>query len=289
MDPTFTRTSQKSFGFSPPSYFKEEDISNLERWMVPGLFCDMGLNIPLSEARTMLAGDRVENSLGLSAGDFSVLEVNKYIRSKYTPAMASHSPAFMGTKINPALGPIFYSMYSWVDPSAAILTEFEIIQLLTDQHAMFLYSNLAPWPTTLFPRDVNDAKQLSVIRDGVEYVCRTRADRQKGVDYYTCSSEIFNCVICKDVISTSFHTYVFCFIFEEGPDFQRILLHRKSFLRACHLHFKLEGVRLPGRNPYKFSQVESSYSSRGVGGYRGRGGRGRGSARRGIPTSKLFD
>ena len=290
LDPSFIRTSLKSFGFAPISFFKPEDSSGLDTWMVPGLLCDMGLNIPLSEAKNLFASDISENPLGVPVGDLSVLVVNNYLKRKYSPALHSHSPAFMGNKMNQALGPIFYTMYSWVDPSAAILTELEILQLLTDQDALFMYPNLAPWPVTIFPRDIHDAKYFSVFRNGEEYVCRTKADRQKGVDYFSEHSEIFNCVICKDIISTSFHTFVFCFTFEEGSDFKKILLHRKSFLRACYLHFKLEGVKLPGRNPYKFSQVESSSAPpRGGSGFRGRGSRGRAHTRRGIPTSKLFN
>ena len=291
LDPEFTRESQKSVGFAPTSFFKMEESSKLDNWMVPGLFCDLGVNIPLAEARKMLASDRAENSLNLPATDFTVLEVNRYMINKYSPAPHSHSPALMGMKMNPTLGPI-YDMYSWVDPSAAILTEEELVQLLTDQDAMFMYPNLAPWPVTMFPRDVHDVKYLSVFRNNQEYVCRTKADRQRGVEFFTESSEIFNCIICKDIISTSFHTYVNCFIYNESASFNQILQYRKTFLRACYLHFKLEGRSMPGRNPYRYSQVETSSQTRGRGGSINRGrGRGKSSFRMGTPVSvdKLFD
>ena len=79
--------------------------------------------------------------------------------------------------------------------------------------------------------------------------------------FLNAQSDIFASEICGDIISTSFHTFVYCFTFEENHDFQMILLHRKLFLQACYLHFKLEYVLLPGRNPYKFSHVESEASS----------------------------
>ena len=199
MDPNFNRFTGKSNGFAPSSYFKIEEMVNLDSWMVPGLFCDMGLNIPLEEARKMVTLDSEENSLGLPAGDFTVLQINRYMMNRYRPSSSRHSSALIGgDKVNQKLGPEFYSHYSWVDPAAAILTEEEILDLLTQQNSRIIFNNLAPWGVTLFPRDAHDVKYLSVFRNSKEYVCRTKADRQTGILFYTYSSEIFNCVICND-------------------------------------------------------------------------------------------
>ena len=225
-------------------------------------------------------------NFSIPAVSFSILQINRFLMKNFTPKPHHHTPALLGNKINQALGPYFYSVYSWVDPSAAILTEVELFQLLKDQNATFLYPNLAPWGATLFPKDDADVKYFSVLRNGTEYVCRTKATRQKGVEFYTEDSELFSCIICKDIISTAFHTYVYCFIFKGNSDFRQVLQYRKSFLRACYLHFKMEGKKLTGRNPFDFSQIERDIPAGR--GNRGRPRRGRGYVRRGAPAGKLF-
>ena len=88
--------------------------------MVPGLFCDLGVDISLAEARKMLASDRGENSLNLPPHDFTVLDINRFMISKFSPAGHKHSPALMGMKINPKLGTEIYNMYSWAFYSIAL-------------------------------------------------------------------------------------------------------------------------------------------------------------------------
>ena len=57
-------------------------------------------------------------------------------------------------------------MYSCVDPSYRVLTDNDIRDLLMEQPAMFMYSNLDPWQCTIFPRNSED-------------VCMTRTDKTK--------------------------------------------------------------------------------------------------------------
>ena len=235
----------------------------------------------------MHARDQLENTLSLPSSDLTLTAVNKYLMAKYAPTPSNASQADLRNKLTKDLGQVFYQVYSWVDPSYRVLTDKDIRDLLMEQQAMFMYSNLAPWPCTMFPRNPADVKYLSVFRNGTEYVCRTRADRQRGIEYYSNSSEIFQCKICCDVISTPFHCYVNCFIFKESPPFHMILKYRKTFYRACYLHFKLEGVKLSGRNIYKDAEVNHGEYQTQIGG-RGRG-RGRGTWRRGTPKPRLFD
>ena len=119
-------------------------------------------------------------------------------------------------------------------------------------------------------------------------MCRTRAARQGDVKFYTESSEIFSCCICEDIISTPYHTYVSTYKFFKDAPFTLILNWQKTFLRACYLHFRCEGVQLPGRNCQ--SHADLGDDGRGwLGRGRGRGrGRGGGSWRRGNPATKLF-
>ena len=137
---------------------------------------------------------------------------------------------------------------------------------------------MAPWPCTAFPRDREDVKLMSVFRNNKEYVCRTFADRQRNIEYFSPDSEIFSCKICGDLICTPYHVYVNCFIFEENASFSMILKYKKTFYRACYIHFKIEGRRLAGRNVHKYADPSGSSNptARGRGSRGSRGGRGRG-------------
>ena len=94
----------------------------------------------------------------------------------------------------------------------------------------------------------NHLKIHSVFKEGREFVCRTIADRQKGLAFYTDNSEIFSCIICKCIISTEYHTYVSCYEFKTNQRHQVINAWRRTFLRACYIHFRISGSKLEGRN-----------------------------------------
>ena len=116
-------------------------------------------------------------------------------------------------KINRLLGLQFYDSYQWLDTDERVLTAKDILFFLIKNDAEILEANMAPWPCTIVPRDHGTSvKYLSVFKNGVEYVARTVCERQTGIDFFTDGSQMFNCVICGDIISTPYHVYVFCYI-----------------------------------------------------------------------------
>ena len=105
--------------------------------------------------------------------------------------------------MNRLLGLQFYDSYQWLDTDERVLTAKDILFFLIKNDAEILEANMAPWPCTIVPRDHGTSvKYLSVFTNGVEYVARTVCERQTGIDFFTDGSQMFNCVICGDIIST---------------------------------------------------------------------------------------
>ena len=181
--------------------------------------------------------------------EFSLKQVNNYLRvfNKRTKIYDVRN-ALTG-KMNRLLGQEFYLSYQWMDTDERVLTDKDILFFLERNNAESLALNMAPWPCTIVPRDHGaSVKYQSVFKNGIEYVARTLCERQTGVDFYTDSSQIFSCVVCGDVISTPYHVYVFCYIYKQNHSFERLQNWKNTWLRACFLHWKILGVAMPNRN-----------------------------------------
>ena len=291
MCPHFARVSKGLRGLAPIESVSEEDFLVLRAWEVPGVLFDFGHHLTLKEASRLLAEEEQrENILGITAFRYSLRQVNFFLEGKFSSSdvPGGHSSAFVLDRRSVELGEDIYKFYSWIDPGIRSLGPMELDQFLDHSNLSFFKSNVAPWPMTLFPKDPHDVKYLSVCRDGYEFVCRTMASRQRDLKFFTNSSEIFSCAICGDLISTPYHTYVNCYKFFKNAPFVLIMKWTKTFLRACYLHFKCEGVSLPGRDCHSDASIGDQGSGwLGRGSSRGRGGRGS-SWRRGSPSASLF-
>ena len=268
----------------------EEVLTGLRIFEVPGLLFDFGQHFSFKDVSRFISEEEQVQARGISAIHYSLKKLNDYLERNFSASEIDRrgSSAFLSDRRSFELGDNLYRFYTWIDPGVRCLGPTELFQFLDHCDLGFLKGNIAPWPATLFPKDSHDVKYFSVIRDGVEFVCRTMALRQTDVKFYTESSEIFSCCICNDVISTPYHTFVNCYRYMKDAPFMLIMNWTKTFLRSCYIHFKIEGVELPGRNCHSDSSFgDQSRGWLGRGSSRGRGGRGS-SWRRGAPTASLF-
>ena len=249
--------------------------------MVPGLAFDYGDDISVKDATAMLTNDKLENNLDLPSTEFSLRQVNDYLRALNNRTRGVSERHNLRGKMNRLFGHKLYVSYQWVDTDERVLTGTDIMFFLAKNNAEVLVNNVAPWPCTIFPRDNGQSvKYSSVFKDGVEYVARTVCERQSGIDFYTDHSQMFNCVICNDIISTPYHVYVFCYIFKQNYSFERMQNWKLTWLRGCFIHWKINGVSMPNRNMYADARARRTRAPRGS-------GRGRGS-RRGSCVRSLF-
>ena len=226
----------------------------------------------LRDATALLTGDRIENNLGLPATSFSLKQVNSYLKFRNAQNNTnSRMITSLAGKMNNLLGQKFYISYQWVNPEDRPLTALDIHYFLAKNSAEILEPNVAPWPCTLMPRHFGaSVKYQSVFKNGVEFVARTVCDRQ-GPEFFTDSTQMFTCAVCGDVLGTPYHVILNCYIFKPNFSFQQLLDWRDTFQKACFLHWKLEGVTMPGRNLYQDAKSGRAKNNRGN--WRGRGNR----------------
>ena len=278
----FSRASSGLRGLVPESIVSDEDFTQLPHWQIPGLPFDFGDGLNLKETTAMLANDTSENNLRLPPEAFTLKEVNEYLDSKNRNTPRHKPSSMLSDKMSKDLGPEFYRHYQWVNPTVRVLGPKDLHTYLDTNEALFMEPNVAPWVCTLFPKDPTDVKYLSVFSNGVEFVARTVCDRQKGIEFYQPNSEIYQCVICQDIISTPYHVFVNCYVNKKGASFARIQNYKKTFLKACYIHWKIMGVSLPDRNVFTDARTPSTRGTRG-------NWRGRGFSRRGSHVRSLFD
>ena len=286
----FSRSSLGLRGLVSLDTVSAEDFDGLRMFEIPGVLFDFGQKFSTKDVSRFLSAEEHGHIRGITAVHYSLKRLNDYLELKYASSLieGGGSSSFLSDRRSLELGSNLYRFNSWIDPGVRCLGPTELSQFLVHCDIGFLRSNIAPWPATLFPKDAHDVKYRSVIRDGIEYVCRTMALRQTDVKFYTESSEIFSCIICGDVISTPYHTFVNCYRFFKDAPFMLIMNWTKTFLRSCYIHFRIEGVELPGRNCHSDSSFgDHSRGWLGRGSSRGRGGRGS-SWRRGAPAASLF-
>ena len=284
LNPNFTRVSSGTRGLVSLNVVSHEDFAKLEPWQIPGLPFDFGDNLSLKDATALLTNDRLENNINLPSEEFSLHQVNEYLRvmnNKNNNAKTNNNN-LMG-KLNRLLGQDFYDSYQWIDTDERVLTSRDINAFLVKNNAEMLEANIAPWPCTIVPRDcASSVKYQSVFKDGVEYVSRTVCGRQSGIDFFTDGSQIFKCVVCGDIISTPYHVYVFCYIFKPNFSFERLQNWKDTWLRGCYIHWKINGISMPNRNIYADARAKKPRGGpRGT--WRGRG------SRRGTFVRSLFN
>ena len=279
--PDFSRTSKGVRGLVSTAIVSEADFNELEPWEIPGLPFDFGDGLDIKDATAMLTNDWLEKGLALPDDQFSLKQVNDFLRVfNKRNKIVDRRNALTG-KMNRLLGQEFYLSYQWMDIDERVLTDKDILFFLEGNDAVSLVPNMAPWPCTIVPRDHGaSVKYLSIFKNGVEFVARTVCERQTGVDFFTDISQIFSCAVCGDLISTPYHVYVFCYIYKQNHSFERLQNWKNTWLRACYLHWKISGVAMPSRN--LFADARSKRPRGAKTPWRGRG------SRRGSCVRSLF-
>ena len=200
----FSRSSAGLRGLVSVDLVSEEIFVDLRIFEVPGLLFDFGQHFSVKDVSRFIAENEQIQPRGISTAHYSLKRLNDYLEENFVASNVDgkRSSAFLSDRRSFELGDNLYRFYSWIDPSVRCLGPNELSQFLLHCDLGFLRDNIAPWPATLFPKDSHDVKYMSVVRNGVEFVCRTMALRQTDVKFYTESSEIFSCTICGDIIST---------------------------------------------------------------------------------------
>ena len=266
------------------------DFERLKIWEIPGALYDFGHSHSISEVSRKMTDMRIAQGLQIPAEYYTIRDLNRFISENFNKTPCGYTTNGTEFKVSFELGQDLYEHYQWVDPTMRALGPNELFDMVMDSNASFMSEQLAPWPCTLFPRDPSDMKYNSVVTEhGREYVCRTAAQRQRMISFLTENSEIFSCVICKCIISTEYHTFVYCYEYKKNQRFQIVNAWRNTFLRACYIHFRISNTKLEGRNCYQDAAATFTRNQT-------RGGRGRGSfggasrpyARRGRAAATLF-
>ena len=109
---------------------------------------------------------------------------------------------------------------------------------------------LCPWTSTLKPLNEHWAKGLSIVKDKIEYVCRTAATRHKHNSMITRSTRLYKCEICKNIQIPNNTVLVYCYIYHEDAPEETRELWKQTFLRICFVHFVQHGINL--KRPFSF-------------------------------------
>ena len=142
----------------------------------------------------------------------------------------------------PSLTLDFYNIYRWVDWSLFHHGPQEHRDYLELEGQLFrgISHRICGWATTIMPLNEHCAKGLSLVYDGKELVCRTKATREKRFLNQP-SGFVYFCEICNNVIVPEVTVIVSCYLYEEGADEFVRAQWRESWLKCCLLHFMTLG------------------------------------------------
>ena len=284
--PSFCRINKGLRGLISKEIVSDEDFSELAPWEIPGALYCLNPKHEAAEVSRLYTNHLISIGKTPPNSAFKLKELNIFIMDHLRAAVPG-LPTLNELRESDILPCHFQKIYSWVDPNCRSLTDSNITCLLKNTPAEFMTSQVAPWPCTLMPRDPEDRKYFSIFdENGLEYVCRTLAQRHKGYNgyqIYTEDSEIFICEFCKNIIATEYHVYVSAYVFEKNHDFDKLMAWRRTFLKICYIHFRLTGTKLPGRNIYRDALIGTT-SNQPRGSNRSRRGQFRGLGRRGRPV-----
>ena len=139
----------------------------------------------------------------------------------------------------------FYVDYPFVDWSMPHLGPFEFEDWLQNRNNIYtgLSDRLCGWATTLFPLDKFCAKNLSLVHNGRELVCRTIAMREQRSGS-TSKASVAYCEVCGNIVVPEKSVIVACYAFEAEAHPNIREQWRDSWLKVCLLHFLTLGKDL---------------------------------------------
>ena len=141
----FPGVSKGTRGLVSSSIVSDVDFSLLEPWEIPGLPFDFGDGHSLKEATAMLTNDRLENNLGLPESEFSLRQVNEYLRSLNKRQKKELLRYNLMGKMNRHLGSEFYQSYQSMNFDDRVLTAKDITVIVNLKNQLIiLYS--PPFP-----------------------------------------------------------------------------------------------------------------------------------------------
>ena len=143
-----------------------------------------------------------------------------------------------------SLGEEFYGKQTWVDKSAPHKGPLEFQEFLTGEGSYLssISNKICPWPTTFMPRQRNWALKMSVMFDGLELVCRTKASLHNLKDRLGDGSVAYFCELCGNVLVPNHSVFVYCYLYDnKATQFVRSKWPN-SFLRVCYIHFIIHGI-----------------------------------------------
>lgn len=284
LSPGFSSPNAGLRGLVSTNMLSDDAFQLLRPWEVPGLLYDFGHHHSLAQIAALLTRDLIKDGAEVPER-FTLAQINQYVSSHFAPTPARGTHDSVEQKISVELGDEFYTHYQWADPSARPLGPLELADHTRGSVAEFMDCQIASWPSTIVPIIRDDMKYYSAFAaDGREFVCRSLSMRQRNLCVYTERSELFSCEICKCLIGTDYHTFVFCYVYQPNPCYQLVKAWKDTYLRCCYIHFKLANTKLPGRNCYRDAYLSSPAQFGGQSNSRG----GARFARRGRPVYTLF-
>ena len=176
--------------------------------------------------------------------------------------LGTNSKAYLQNFKVESLTEDFYSMYPMWDRSVEHLGPEEFLQFTMkgqEGQALAPISNLlCYWPTTLTPINRKWAKGLSIVKNGVELVCRTQTCTQtnnRGIDR---QSYLYICEICDNILIPNKSVFVYCYNYKDDCSEEETSKWCDTFLRVCFLHFVNHGENknrppLYGKMPNRIS------------------------------------
>ena len=239
----YTPDQQNIRAICPPTLMSTDEMSKLPPWNIPGLIYNFGETFTRHEAI-----EKLYHGFNTLTGLPTVTQINKDLEEQLMALSVNiATTAYMTARQSRELGKVFYDHYKWIDETIAMVGPKELDDYLYMNDALSLRDHLAPWPCTAFPINPELCKYWSVVRGETEYVCRTKAAQQR-IPFYRDDTRIFKCCICEYFISTDLHTFVNVYVYNEDATYIERLSWQKTFLKACFIHFLIEGKKLEDRN-----------------------------------------
>ena len=144
--PAFNRVSKGLRGLVSTAIVSDVDFEDQEPWEIPGLPFDFGDGLDIKDATAMLTNDWLERGLALPDTEFTLKQVNDFLRVFNKREKIYDVRNSLTGKMNRLLGQEFYLSYQWMDTDERVLTDKDILFFLERNNAESLAPNMAPWP-----------------------------------------------------------------------------------------------------------------------------------------------
>ena len=113
--PAFNRVSKGLRGLVSTAIVSDVDFEDQEPWEIPGLPFDFGDGLDIKDATAMLTNDWLERGLALPDTEFTLKQVNDFLRVFNKREKIYDVRNSLTGKMNRLLGQEFYLSYQWMD------------------------------------------------------------------------------------------------------------------------------------------------------------------------------